>query len=378
MSENDRKKELNEEKCLDDAIRLAKSKRAMTRNIMNMLSGTTVTRAKNDRPDIIRIWHSNNPNEGDIFIGIEHFLVDQAIEIRKKKNKSVGAECRSHIRRSYEAGHSAVEKSQSIPDEVKEKLVNDAFKLAMVTNESGYEELLESLKTNLTAHAKRAKAYRDEIQKFAGNHPIKLALLLEIHCYFPHLFLNIGHTTSPNVNGLMPMFSEVVDELEKVDAAFVDYIILYIKNMVDKSKANIIAVKAGSVTKDLRSQAIPIYKYCGEKNGLKFTNVQCEKTNDEGYQYHYNIKYADNIDQMEMYVPALKAAYTAFHQGKAFAAPRNIQSFLFSFGNDVEFSSNPDNDLLFSVHGIDKTEMLRRFDEFTAKYPIGDECNEQT
>lgn len=81
---------------------------------------------------------------------------------------------------------------------------------------------------------------------------------------------------------------------------------------------------------------------------------------------------------MEMYVPALKAAYTAFHQGKAFAAPRNIQSFLFSFGNDVEFSSNPDNDLLFSVHGIDKTEMLRRFDEFTAKYPIGDKCNEQT
>lgn len=63
MSENDRKKELNEEKCLDDAIRLAKNKRAMTRNIMNMLSGTTVTRAKNDRPDIIRVWHSNNPNE---------------------------------------------------------------------------------------------------------------------------------------------------------------------------------------------------------------------------------------------------------------------------------------------------------------------------
>lgn len=46
MSKNDRKKELNEENCLDDAIRLAKNKRAMTRNIMNMLSGTTVTRAK--------------------------------------------------------------------------------------------------------------------------------------------------------------------------------------------------------------------------------------------------------------------------------------------------------------------------------------------
>lgn len=46
VERNDRKKELNEEKCLDDAIRLAKNKRAMTRNIMNMLSGTTVTRAK--------------------------------------------------------------------------------------------------------------------------------------------------------------------------------------------------------------------------------------------------------------------------------------------------------------------------------------------
>lgn len=46
VEQNDRKKELNEENCLDDAIRLAKNKRAMTRNIMNMLSGTTVTRAK--------------------------------------------------------------------------------------------------------------------------------------------------------------------------------------------------------------------------------------------------------------------------------------------------------------------------------------------
>lgn len=67
MSVNDSKKEQNEEKCLDEAIQLAKNKRAMTRNVMNMLSGATIKRAKNDRPDIIRVRHSNNPNEDDVF-----------------------------------------------------------------------------------------------------------------------------------------------------------------------------------------------------------------------------------------------------------------------------------------------------------------------
>lgn len=378
MSKNDRKKELNEENCLDDAIRLAKSKRAMTRNIMNMLSGTTVTRAKNDRPDIIRVWHSNNPNEGDIFIGIEHFMVDQVIKIKKSRIDSVGAEYRSIIQKLYTAGHNALQSGQEIPEKIRDKFVNNVLALSAATGESGYAELMASLKKNLHSHAQRASAYRDEIQNVANGHPIKLALLIEIRCHFPNLFLNHGRTVCQSKDGLMPMFREVVDELETVDSNSVDYIILYIKNTVDKQLKNVIAVKTGNVAKSLRKQAIQIYEYCGMDADLQFVNIKCEKVNDDGYHFNYSIKHSANATQMEAYIPALKSAYAAIHQGKPFATTRNIQGFLCAFGKNVKFSSNPDDDLPFSVYDIDAEEILRRFDAFTAKYPVGEKKYEQS
>ncbi len=375
MSTNDSKKEQNEEKCLDEAIQLAKSKRALTRTIMNMLSGETAKREKKDRPDIIRIWHSNDPNEDDTYIGIEHFLVDQTIKKQAKKSESLGEEYRNHIWQSYEAAHDAMEKGERIAEEIEEKFVKDVFGLAKSTNESGYEELLKSLKTNLTAHAKRAPKYREEIQKIAIKAPIRLALLLEIRCYFPHLFLNHGRNVIQNMEGLMPMFREVVEELKKVDGKMVDYIILYIKNTSDKKKKNIIAVRTKDIEKDLRKQAIPVYEYCGMDADLQFDDIKNEKVNN-GYHCKYSIRHSANATQMEAYIPALKLAYAAIHQGKPFATTRNIQGFLYAFGNNVEFSSTPDDDRLFSVYGKDAEEIRRRFDEFTTKYPVGEKRHE--
>lgn len=377
LSSIDAKKERHEEECLDAAIQLSKSKRAMTRNIMRMLSGATVNRDKNDRPDIIRLWHSNKPDEPDMYIGIEHFLVDQVTKTKGKKLKSVGAEYRSHIQQTYEVGHAAIENGQEIPEENREKLATDVFKLAAATNESGYDELLQALKNSLRPHAERAAAYRQEIQKYAGNHPIKLALLVEIRCYFPHLFLNNGRSVQPNTDCLMPMFREVVDELEKVDGSLVNYIVLYITNTVDKSKTTVIAVEAGRVTQCLRSQSIPIYEYCGTDVDLHYTTPQCIKTDDGNYKFGYSITHAPDAARMDKYVPALKAAYTARHEGKPFAASRNIQSYLYAFGGKIEFATDPNDDLLFSVNDTDQEEILRRFDEFTAKYPVGAKEHEQ-
>lgn len=378
MSENDRKKELNEEKCLDDAIRLAKNKRAMTRNIMNMLSGTTVTRAKNDRSDIIRVWHSNNPNEGDVFVGIEHFMVDQVIKIKKNRIDSVGAEYRSIIQNSYVAGHDALQCGQEIPEKTRDRFVNNVLELSAATGESGYAELMASLKKNLHSHAQRANAYRNEIQNVANGHPIKLAFLIEIRCHFPNLFLNQGRTVCQSRDGLMPMFREVVDELEKVDSSLVDYLVLYIRHTSDRRQKNVIAVKTGNVAKSLRSQATPIYEYCGTNADIQSINVECTKPNSHEYHFKFLATHSDNATEMEPYIPALKAAYAAIHQGKPFATTLNIQSYLYSFGKKVEFSSAPDSNPPFTVHGIDGDEMLRRFDEFTAKYQIGDDFNDKT
>lgn len=101
---------------------------------------------------------------------------------------------------------------------------------------------------------------------------------------------------------------------------------------------------------------------------------------DEAIQLAKNkrAKHSANATQMEAYIPALKSAYAAIHQGKPFATTRNIQGFLCAFGKNVKFSLNPDDDLLFSVYDTDAEEILRRFDAFTAKYPVGEKKYEQS
>ena len=54
-SKNDAKKELQEEGILLNAIRLSKTKKKLTRDILSMLNGESVSREKNDRPDIIKV-----------------------------------------------------------------------------------------------------------------------------------------------------------------------------------------------------------------------------------------------------------------------------------------------------------------------------------
>lgn len=174
------------------------------------------------------------------------------------------------------------------------------------------------------------------------------------------------------------MFREVVDELEKVDSSLVDYLVLYIRHTSDRRQKNVIAVKTGNVAKSLRSQATPIYEYCGTNADIQSINVECTKPNSHEYHFKFLATHSDNATEMEPYIPALKAAYAAIHQGKPFATTLNIQSYLYSFGKKVEFSSAPDSNPPFTVHGIDGDEMLRRFDEFTAKYQIGDDFNDKT
>lgn len=115
-------------------------------------------------------------------------MVDQVIKIKKNRIDSVGAEYRSIIQNSYVAGHDALQCGQEIPEKTRDRFVNNVLELSAATGESGYAELMASLKKNLHSHAQRANAYRNEIQNVANGHPIKLAFLIEIRCHFPNLF----------------------------------------------------------------------------------------------------------------------------------------------------------------------------------------------
>ena len=369
LSEIDKRKEKYEEDCLNKAIQLAMSKRAMTRNIMKMLSGQTIKRERNDRPDIIRLYRSDNPAESDTYIGIEHFMIDQIVEISGKKQGSLRAKHLAYINKIHNHEIAILSNDQGVPEKTYYKLIDSILELATVVNKSGYKELLVSLKQNLSHHHQKVKEYRGAISSVAGNYPIKLALLLEIQSYFPTVFLNNGRNVIHNSDGLMPMFREVVDELEKVDCSLVDYIILYIKNASNENVSNVIAVNAGQVVQDLRRQSIPIYEYFEPNYELRVKDYQIVKSENERYHIS-NLVFRGNNLKIEDYFSALRKAYIVRRQGKPFATTRDIQMMLYAYSKKIDFSTGSDKQILRQMNSVNYKEVLKLFVEFENKYPI--------
>lgn len=84
-----------------------------------------------------------------------------------------------------------------------------------------------------------------------------------------------------------------------------------------------------------------IYEYCGTNADIQSINVECTKPNSHEYHFKFLATHSDNATEMEPYIPALKAAYAAIHQGKPFATTLNIQSYLYSFGKRLNFHQLP-------------------------------------
>ena len=74
-SENDTKKEANEEKCFQLAVDAAHKRGGDTDKILSYLNGQNIdTRSKKDRPDLIRLC--TNSKHEEVVVGIEHFCVN--------------------------------------------------------------------------------------------------------------------------------------------------------------------------------------------------------------------------------------------------------------------------------------------------------------
>ena len=77
-SRNDTKKEEAEEQCFKLALDAARRRGGGTYKIMSYLNGQNIdTRAKKDRPDLIRLC--TNAKHEEVVVGIEHFCVNQMI-----------------------------------------------------------------------------------------------------------------------------------------------------------------------------------------------------------------------------------------------------------------------------------------------------------
>ena len=380
-SRNDTKKEAAEEQCFKLALDAARRRGGGTYKIMSYLNGQNIdTRAKKDRPDLIRLC--TNAKHEEVIVGIEHFCVNQMVKRAGDRYKSVGKELRGHIDATYEKGHTELETTGEVSDDLCHKLLEESVLLAQQANTPQYRGFLEAFRISLEKHLRKAGEYRADIQKFAGQKKIQLAFIIEVETAFTQLFLNNGRKTFIDETGLLPMTSDVVNILSSIPSDQVDYIILYFTSATFKPDTNAIAIRTGNIKNQLKNQNVTIYKYAGidkyNDGGVSFTPPEVTHRNEDGeYQakYSYSIPPLDK-DRNHRIWPAFKTAYYAHKQGVPFVATREIQAALFTLGKFVDHFYGVGTDVGVVFQKNVSQEVEKRFRDFDRLYPLPKQNND--
>lgn len=352
-------KENQEEEVLQSAIRVSKTKKKLTRDILSFMDGTEMPREKKDRPDIVKMVSKRMPAECEELIGIEHFLVDQVSISQNGRRKSVAKEKEKYIEKligySKQVGYEEL-KLQKIQEEIN----NTIFDIASNTNYSGINELKESFRAAFEKHLEKVNEYNENMLRLADGRPFKLAFLIEIHCNADDVYLNNGKSVRRRKNDIYPVLNWMVEELEKINPSLVQYVVLYMRNSLNKQIEDVIAIETDNIRGSLRKQGIPIYDYCDDPARVSFKRTGMAE---KGLEYTSEI---DTEEFGENLVPSLKQAYSHKRKSVPFVAPRAIQIMMKAFG---KASFREDASGLKVISEFDIEETLRRFDATSAEYP---------
>lgn len=335
--------------CLTSTIRLGKKQRGITKQIIDCLDGDDVEREFEERPDFIRIHHARDKSQTDTLIGIEHFRVDHLSKKKQNGNvASTGAMYPKEVQRVFDKWQGKMNSYSSedqIPEEIIAGAVSDitdacANQITRYEN-SSYWSFIDSFHYSLNKHLERSIEYKKNIQlcNKRDAKSVKLALLIEVHTEFSHLFLNDNKGTRRNTTGVMPMFSDIVRLLEDIDKRQVDYIILslYSYKTMD-GPVKIIALRTGNIYKQLCKTNTKTYDYAGEEYLLKnaqnmHTDVKAKPTwNLENGKIHFTLDLNFNDiagnDRLGLISYGVLLAQQAAKRGGNYATTLGVQMFL--------------------------------------------------
>ena len=332
MSSIDEKKQQNELACFETAVSLAQQRGGKTLEILNYLNGTPVPRAKEDKPDLVRVCTRGKKNPRKVLVGIEHFRVDQRSAQGKGKRVSKGAEFTRHAWDAYEKGHQEFLQTGKASDQSQRALLKQAVGLAQENIRSSYSSLIEDFSFHLNRHLERTDIYRENLQRISGEMPIELAFLIEMHAYLPPLLLNEGDKVTLNPSGRLVMFQELVNELAKISSKTVNYFVLVFNGSGATQFTDVIAFRSGNIKNHLRQQGISVYRYAGNdilgESAYQALRVQWEESLSGDCRVLTDFSGVDRKETLRSFGHALRYAFSLKDRGIPFAATSEVQSSL--------------------------------------------------
>ena len=266
-------KKQNEEKCLREVFEFAKRKKGITARIVKSLCGDLVNRHEEERPDFVLKTSPKSKHDKGRLIGIEHFVVDEnSFKNKQGKIESTTRQNSAKIAK-IRAKHNINEKSTS--DEI-DAAFRDVVSLACekrrLQSYCGYNALTESFKYAFGQHAERAEAYRSELRQIDNDSSVKkeLCFLIEIYSTLEGLLFFDNDKSIKFKEGYMPMFEDIVQEIENTQAK-TDYIIFAFRTL-DGVLVDVLAVRKKYIRKDCDNQGARIYYYAGLDRLLNIDN----------------------------------------------------------------------------------------------------------
>lgn len=266
-------KKQNEEKCLREVFEFAKRKKGITARIVKSLCGDLVNRHEEERPDFVLKTSPKSKHDKGRLIGIEHFVVDE--NSFKNKQGKVESTTRQNSARiaKIRAKHNINEKSTS--DEIDaafRDVILHVCEQSRLRSYCGYNALIESFKYAFGQHAERAEAYRSELRQIDNDSSVKneLCFLIEIYSTLEELLFFDNDKSIKFKEGYMPMFEDIVQEIENTQAK-IDYIIFAFRTR-DGALVDVLAVRKKYIWKDCDNQGARIYYYAGLDRLLNMDN----------------------------------------------------------------------------------------------------------
>ena len=266
-------KKQNEEKCLREVFEFAKRKKGITARIVKSLCGDLVNRHEEERPDFVLKTSPKSKHDKGRLIGIEHFVVDEnSFKNKQGKVESTTRQNSAKIAK-IRAKHNINEKSTS--DEIDaafRDVISHVCEQSRLRSYCGYNALIESFKYAFGQHAERAEAYRSELRQIDNDSSVKkeLCFLIEIYSTLEGLLFFDNDKSIKFKEGYMPMFEDIVQEIENTQAK-TDYIIFAFRTL-DGALVDVLAVRKKYIWKDCDNQGARIYYYAGLDRLLNMDN----------------------------------------------------------------------------------------------------------
>ena len=372
--------------CLNLVIKECKKQHGFSKTISKLFLGVDVPRKTTERPDFLKHYKSQNTNEKDVIIGIEHFRVDQySRELKDNRIGSFGIRYENNLKTTSEKWHGEIETSSHIPEEAISdigSLVKEHLELRI---QATYNAFVETFKYTLNKHIQSIDAYYASIDKYAENCDKKLAFLIEIHSGFDELFFHdnkgIHHGTKT-----VPLFEELVTLLEKIDSKKVHYLVLCFGGIVYGENVNVIAVPTQNIRKQLMKRHFSIYQYIGEDIFLsrfqtpRLDMKTSEKHYTDGENIHFNVQVTSRDikadQQLKMIMDCYNQIKTLETCKTCYATTYLVELFYFCYDEYYPFLFDSDGEANTDAPAVlmknNQNKIDTKFEKFKEKWNIHD------